>query len=311
MWAAAPRCVDTSLTVHPQTFVAGTILFTNSVSLAATNLAYEWNNVAVSNCTLTLNGLHHFNSLTVVSNTTVAHPPCTATESFSLWLMVGDGLVIDSTSKIDASGRGYLAGRTSGNATKGAATGRSGGSYGGLGHSGSPSWVYGDFRNPREPGSGGGPDLGNAAGGGLIRITANSLIMDGLIIADGRSGFDSWNRAGGSGGGIRINVNSLSGSGAIPGQMSLPNPHINCQSKPMLWNRAGASGGGILISAGRLQEKGMIAANGGNGSIDGGGGGGGRVAIYVWETSGRLALDSARRWEIGLQSLPVALRGRT
>src|SRR5207247_1170990 len=70
--------------------------------------------------------------------------------------------------------------------------GRGGGSEGGVG--GSPggttaTQVYGDYRDPAEPGSGGAqlvnlPRRGGN-GGGLVRITAGRLELDGSILANG------------------------------------------------------------------------------------------------------------------------------
>jgi hypothetical protein len=88
-----------------------------------------------------------------------------------------------------------------------------GGNYGG----GSVNAVYGDFMNPNEVGSGGGGESydGNyygGSGGGLVRITAGTLTVNGSILADGGG---SWYRGGGSGGGVWLNVGTLSGEGTI------------------------------------------------------------------------------------------------
>jgi hypothetical protein len=96
-------------------------------------------------------------------------------------------------------------------------TGRSGGSYGGLGGAsddGAPNPVYGDFRDPNEPGSGGG-SLGARGGdaGGLVRIVTQTVQLDGSIVANGRG--DDLDVGGGSGGGIRIDVGTLQGIGRI------------------------------------------------------------------------------------------------
>ena len=56
--------------------------------------------------------------------------------------------------------------------------------------------------------------LGGAAGGGLARIQASTLQLDGSILADGGTASSS-DIGGGSGGGIWVNVNSLRGTGLI------------------------------------------------------------------------------------------------
>ncbi len=142
----------------------------------------------------------------------------TASTEFWLDLRVADTLVVDAASRIDVSGRGYLGNRTLGNTTVGAATKSAGGSYGGLGPprwGGSPNWVYGDYRNPAELGSGGG-EADGGSGGGLVRLVAATAQVDGAILATGSANPVGRNDAGcGSGGGIRLDVGTLSGTGRI------------------------------------------------------------------------------------------------
>jgi hypothetical protein len=145
-----------------------------------------------------------------LSNCTITVPQGKALE-----IMTG-GLLIDASSSIDVSGKGYAGGYTLGNATTGASVTRAGGSYGGeggLSSSGSsaPNEVYGDYRDPAEFGSGGGDSTYAGSGGGLIHIAADSLTLDGEIRADGVSA----SYGGGSGGGIRLDVGTLSGAGTI------------------------------------------------------------------------------------------------
>jgi len=199
-------------------------------------------------------------NIEVVNGGVLSHLPTTTTEISTLNLNAGS-IIVDATGRIDVTGRGFLGGNQPGNPfgpsgmTLGfqvGSTGRSGGSYGGLGgpSSGVSNAVYGNFRDPKDPGSGGatlsGPNAPAGNGGGLIRIVAQTLQLDGLIKADG--GFISCCLlGGGSGGGIRIDVGTLSGTG-------------------------------------------QITANGGNGpsnvQFSGPGGGGGRIAIYFQDTVG-------------------------
>jgi uncharacterized repeat protein (TIGR01451 family) len=147
----------------------------------------------------------------------LTHRYTTADTTYSLQLLVADTLTIDTASAIDVSNRGYLIGRTSGNSTTNAATGHSGGSYGGLGCSddGVANPVYGLAEFPAEPGSGGANTWGlGGSGGGLLHLTANTIQVAGAIRADGGNGF-SWGNPAGSGGGILIGAASLSGTGFI------------------------------------------------------------------------------------------------
>ncbi|MCY2963358.1 MAG: Ig-like domain-containing protein, partial [Planctomycetota bacterium] len=144
-------------------------------------------------------------SLTLVNGSSITPQASTATVVDGVRLNVLETLTVDSTSVIDASGRGYLARRTQGNAGW-AVPDYMGGSYGGVG-GGSPLDVYGSYLDPAEFGSGG----ASAAGGGLIRIQAGTLQLDGAVKAEGVS----VNEGSGSGGGIKITAGVLSGAGRI------------------------------------------------------------------------------------------------
>ena len=82
--------------------------------------------------------------LSVLNGGVLYSNPTSSTEEHLLKVEAGE-VCIDSTSKIDVSGRGYLAGYTKGvdgPTTEGGATTYRGGSYGGIGHSHSSDSVY-------------------------------------------------------------------------------------------------------------------------------------------------------------------------
>ncbi len=212
-----------------RTFTVGArvMVVTQDTSIDENNKQFENATVEVSGKTLVVDGAHTFANLTLRNGAVLTHSPTTATSVKKLDISVAGTLTVDATSRIDVTSRGFLGGFQSGNPfgidamTVGFQRGshlRSGGSYGGLGGSseGSPNPVYGDFRDPNDPGSGGGsffasPRGGN--GGGLIRIVAQTIRLDGSIVANGGDGeFDA---AGGSGGGIRVDVGTLLGTGQI------------------------------------------------------------------------------------------------
>ncbi len=154
-------------------------------------------------------------SLSLVKASTISSFSSTDTDVYSLEMDVAGSIVVDATSKIDVSGQGYLPGHTTRNTTVNAATGSWGGSYGGLGGGsgvGATNAVYGDFLNPEHWGSGGG-GLSGGRGGGLVRITADGLVMDGKLLANGSNVTSSG--GGGSGGGVDVAVNRLVGVGEI------------------------------------------------------------------------------------------------
>jgi large repetitive protein len=140
-------------------------------------------------------------SLSVVNGAVVTSFSATTTQVFQLDLNVTGTLTVDGTSRIDVSGEGYQPGYTTGNTTVGAATGQAGGSYGGLGaaNNGTPNAVYGDYANPNDWGSGA---SGGGSGGGLVRITAGVLRLDGNLLAQGGEGDPRYYDGSGSGGGI-------------------------------------------------------------------------------------------------------------
>jgi hypothetical protein len=168
-------------------------------------------------------------------------------------VLVDEMLIVDATSRIDVTARGYLGGRsggnpvnegrTLGNTPDGGSTRRNGGSHGGSGAFGSAGGtvnvLYGDPNDPNDPGSGGGSDNGAAGnGGGVIHLHVRDLVVDGELLANGGAGA-GWG-GGGSGGSIKLITRSFSGAG-------------------------------------------LVQSHGGGGSGIGGGGGGGRIAIFHQE----------------------------
>ncbi|MDH7503553.1 MAG: Ig-like domain-containing protein, partial [Verrucomicrobiota bacterium] len=209
--------------------------------------------VIINNRTVTFSGTVRLHTLVLTNGAVLTHKVADLSPGLMgeprLELIVTN-LIIDASSRIDVTGRGYLGGRsggnsgdqgrTLGNSNEGGSLRRCGGSYGGLGAFGNTdqvvNWIYGSFRDPDELGSGGGSDSQPAGnGGGVVRVTAETLVLEGKILANGGNG--GWLGGGGSGGGIKISIDTLSGSG-------------------------------------------LIQANGGNGGGYGGGGGGGRIAVY-------------------------------
>jgi len=211
-------------------------------------------------------------------------------------------VTIDGTSRIDVSGRGYLGGGRSGNSsthgrmigntTDGGSDYYSGASYGGLGgryNNYHVNGAYGDLADPNELGSGGGgqvstnTNIWGGNGGGLVRLQAQELILDGKIQANGMG---SYNRGSGSGGGIRLDVGTLSGQGRIEAVGG--NTTYSC----------GAGGGGriaVYYDSLTLPQENITAAGGltlydGNAKVNGGAG-----TIYLKASSqqyGELVIDN-------------------
>ena len=222
---AANRLISSTSTT--ESALASTVVPINAdTTIGASNFQFEGQTLQVNGRTLTVNGQHTFTNVILLNGAVLTHSPTTGTTQGKLDIVVTGTIQVDNTSRIDVTGRGFLGGGQPGNpsSTNGMtvgfqATNQSGtaGSYGGLGgnFSGSTNPVYGDFRNPNEIGSGGGGFQGAPAGngGGLVRIVAQSIVLNGAIRANG--GVATSFSAGGSGGGIRIDVGTLSGAGPI------------------------------------------------------------------------------------------------
>ncbi|HMP96754.1 MAG TPA: Ig-like domain-containing protein [Kiritimatiellia bacterium] len=139
-------------------------------------------------------------------------------------------VVIDATSAIDVTGRGYRGGYRDGNnqnpgETLGGQTGaenRVGGSHGGLGGNFSGlgnNLVYGSPYDPIHLGAGGGSRgdsvIPGANGGGRITIVAsNSVTVHGSIRANGGAA-GGWQSGGGAGGSIKISTPLFLGTGSV------------------------------------------------------------------------------------------------
>jgi hypothetical protein len=179
-----------------------------------------------------------------------------------LTLTVNDSATIESNAAISADFRSI-----SGAGNGGTCSAGSGGGYGGLGGGAVCGRVrgdiYGSITQPLLAGSPGGGPTTLARGGGLINLTvANALVLDGSISANGAGSTAKANGGGGSGGGILLNVGTLSGSGAISANGGAAN------------NLAGGGGGGgrIAIYFGTNMFTGNILAHGGSGTNAGGAG---------------------------------------
>jgi hypothetical protein len=193
----------------------GDAVFTGSVPLQlGSNSLVQLTGSLTSSVPVTLGGgtllVDHLVApqLTLTNWSMLTCQTSTTNQMHKLEIEVSGALIVSTNSRIDVSAKGYLPGRTTGNTIIGGATGRSGGSYGGLGTSwwygGNVNAVYGDYADPEDWGSGG----AQGSGGGLVQILADRLVLDGQLLADGAA---VWESGGGSGGGISIHVSTLAG----------------------------------------------------------------------------------------------------
>jgi large repetitive protein len=209
-------------------------------------------------------------SLEMRNSASLTHPP-----SYEAGLTIEVGsLLVDGSSAIDLVGRGYWGGRSG--TQFATATGqtfpgldgspnRVGGSHGGLGDTtfGTPNEVYGSDVAPVTLGSGGGSGSSNepgGSGGGILRINAFAMTIDGFISADGHPGIGG-QAGGGAGGSIWMSVfgtidgvgtiSASGGGGDIPGgggRIAIYYNDLVISQESILVDSGGASAGiGTLV----------------------------------------------------------------
>lgn len=259
-----------------QAWAQATQVFTTNTAIADTNLTFDGMHIVVRGCTVTIDGVHSFASLTVERNASNVPGVVTHSAIFSnrevvgVWLDVAGDVFVQGAvaslvgSRIDANGRGFPAATGPGAGISNADR-PSGGGHGGAGGNGGGGALggstYGDFAQPTTIGSGGGTDTSGGIGGGVLRLSiAGTLTVDGSISANGSAGNGN-EAAGGAGGSIWIECSGLFGSG-------------------------------------------LITANGGasNSPTYSGGGGGGRIALYtcaVEMPSANITANGGAGWQAG------------
>jgi len=146
--------------------IVANVIFTVGTTISESNTTYEGQDILIEGAQVAIDGTHQFNSVHLINGAVLTHTANTATLTHKVDLSVAEQIIVDATSRIDVTSKGYLPGRTTGNTTLGGATGHGGGSYGGRGASnnGSTNAVYGDYADPSDwgSGSGSGPN-GNAS----------------------------------------------------------------------------------------------------------------------------------------------------
>ncbi|WP_201787426.1 hypothetical protein, partial [Pseudomonas sp. BMS12] len=188
----------------PSWAVAQEIVIDSNLTLPRDSQQYAGDDVIVEGATLTLYGATRFGSLTLRTGARVISPT-----GYSLSISA-DSIRIDASSRIDVSAKGNVA-NTGLNTNY-----YSGGSYGGRGggySTGSTNYYslasYGDYRLPRDLGTGGRNSSSSVTrGGGALELIADSLSLDGLILADGQTIAGS-SYGSGSGGSVLLQVGSL------------------------------------------------------------------------------------------------------
>jgi subtilase family serine protease len=243
--------------------ISSTITLTNPVFLTEGDASYDGKDIVVDGCTLTVDGNHTLQSLILRNGAVVTH---SAGRANGLRLQVAGDVVVEAGGAITADGKGYPVSQG-----PGAGGYKVGGSYGGVGGGGRPT--YGLAMEPLDLGSGGGsssysPGWGN--GGGLVHLTVGGILrVDGVISAGGSY---NWGGGGGSGGSVNVRAGMLSGSGTISAHGAGA-------------GEASSGGGGrIAVRAGTNTFAGSVAACGGYHEFSANAGQGGTVFFQAGST---------------------------
>jgi RHS repeat-associated protein len=228
-------------------------------TISADDFSKDYSNLVINGDTVIIDGEHHYLSISLINGAVVKHLATDLDFVHKCNITARDFIWVDTDSKIDVTGLGYLGGgrdgndttlgRTKGNSLTEGSTPGSGGSHGGKGGAftfgsstiGLSARTYDDKLWPTYPGSGGGSN-GNPGfnGGGVIYLDAPRIIVDGNLVANGEDALND-NGGAGAGGSIIVKADSLLGSGEIKANGG---NGIEGYEKPR-----GGGGGRILISA--------------------------------------------------------------
>ncbi len=235
--------------------LADPVVISTNTTISATNTSFDNQDITVSGCTLTIDGAHQFQSLSIINGGKITHIANSTTQTNILDLNITNDVTIDTGASIDASGCGFTTDQGPG---KGSATFYGGG---GGGHGGNGGYCYNNYSA-----------TGISPGG----VEYDSITNPSQIGSGGGYGRSGGRLGGNGGGGIRLNVGGrLENRGKI-----LSNGNNGVGSFDM--SSGGGSGGFIYLTVGDFAGVGEISANGGIGGSpsSGGGGAGGRIAIF-------------------------------
>ncbi|MGD9172148.1 MAG: hypothetical protein PVI97_19180, partial [Candidatus Thiodiazotropha sp.] len=258
--------------------IGGTGSHMDTLSLSAANLQLDGAELTVSTVTIA--------SDITLSNGSSVMPPATDTDNkliFPLHVTAGGAVIIDATSALDADGKGYPSDYYS--APDFVVNSANAGCHGGQRSDDADDCTYGRFDFAQYAGNGGdySSSTNNGYGGGIIKLQAQSLLLDGGMSARGIAGL-----TGGAGGSLDVNVDLLEGIG------SLDVAGGNATSS--YYRRRSGGGGRIVIAAtddSNFSENGSLVTQGGSyNGTDHVAGSGTAYRKLANETFGHLYIDN-------------------
>ncbi len=91
------------------------MILTTSTTIAESNTQFDGKNILIDGTTVAIDGPHSFNSVHIVNGGVLTHTANSTSQTHKIELTVVEQLIVNSTSQIDVSRKGFVAGRTSGN----------------------------------------------------------------------------------------------------------------------------------------------------------------------------------------------------
>lgn len=206
--------------------------------------------------------------LILLGDAVLTHPPTPAGGHQAVDLDVSGPVYIGCDAGIEATGRGFPAATT----YPGVLGGSSGaaGNHIGVGGGGLPGRTYGSSLWPFEAGAGGGGSTGER-GGGVLRLTALSVGIDGRAVAYGQDASSCAHQPG-AGGSVLLIASDVFGRGYVGAGGGAA--AVDCPSRP------GAGGGAIAIWSAAPPPS-ELSLNAGGGSASGSGVPGGSGSTFV------------------------------
>ncbi|HYI12032.1 MAG TPA: carboxypeptidase regulatory-like domain-containing protein [Thermoanaerobaculia bacterium] len=183
-------------------------VITANTTIEASNTTYDNKTVVITGGTVTIRGPHTFHRLLVLGGTV------TQQDLEKVEIVTTDGFYVGCGASIDVTGRGYAANQSyPGAGLPGVNNGGAHIGQGGL-WAGAVASSFGSVYRPMEMGGGGNDGSWGLRGGGVIRIDAKTLSLDGVVRSNGH-GSGSAHHRGGGGGSVWITAARVSGSGVI------------------------------------------------------------------------------------------------
>ncbi|TLM76761.1 hypothetical protein FDY93_12425, partial [Microbulbifer harenosus] len=238
--------------------------------------------------------------LTLVNGATLSAPSAQSSSKslYGLRLEVAGTVSIDLDSVIDVSGSGYPNDNWSGPDFE---TQSRGGCHGGVRRNTTADCTYGRYERARYAGSGGHyyNSSNRAYGGGLVELYAASVVLEGVIRANGENGgYHNGTQVPGAGGAIHIETQSFGGAGAL---------EVTGGNNSYSTSYPAGSGGRISVYTEVDSFTGSFAVNSGTGGTASGAGT--AFVFPLLHTYGRLIVDNASR-EAVEGSTPIRQVGR-